>query len=519
MDDIISSSTACPKDSLAAIIALPSINSAPLIADLAEERSSWAMRPGDIDEIVAANITLFTDAKAHLTQFGIIPTPRHKIVCLSTIKKLIAKNHGETINLPDLASATEAVAWLKTAAHEAFDRINKLGMAQIAAVECAVIPATLAMEQRGLPFDKTRWQHTLTGVAEECERLKHKLDELLPNDNGFLLFGQDPVDLNNANAVKASLEKLLGTKLKGTSQSSLKDFDHEAVKLVLRYREHARMLSTFGETFLAKIDNDRIKGHFTTISSASGRFACHDVNLLALPGDDAFQACLAPRAPYVIRHFDYGAFELRILAALCGDETLIRIFNDNLDIHAMVAQEIFGMPVSKTENAHLRDQAKVLNFGLIYGMGETALAKQLKISKGDANALLKNYFKRFSRVGQYLTSLEQMAKTKGYVETVLGRRAYLADYDDEGLVARLARNIPIQGTGADIIKLALCRVWRRLHDEKIDAHVVNLVHDEIVLEAHEDHRARAEEMTMIEMHHAFTALCPTVTANVSASST
>jgi DNA polymerase I-like protein with 3'-5' exonuclease and polymerase domains len=504
-----------PPASLIALLENSSMPNQVFIIDLVRDVAFITSDQCDIESIINTHLTIMANAKESLLKWSIAPHPTLHVGCLTTIKKLIAKHHQESLYLPDFSSSEEALPWIKNAAHEAFDRIKRLDMVDLIALECRVIPAVMAMERKGLPFDKMRWQDALVTIEAEFERLKHRLDRILPNDNGFLLFGPDPVDLQNNQAVKRALEKLIGTKLLGTSHSHLKNYDHEAVKLVLRYRECARMLSNYGEAFLAKIDHDRIKGHFIPIGSASGRFACHDTNLLALPNLEIFQACLVPKSPYVVMHFDYGAFELRILAALSGDETLIRIFCDKQDIHSMVAQEIFGVTVSKHEKAHLRDQAKVLNFGLIYGMGEQALAKQLKISKSEAQKLLQNYFKRFRRVHEFLMSLEVMAKTKGYVSTVLGRRVYFCEEKDNSHIARLARNVPIQGSGADIAKLALCRVYQRLHASGLDAHVINLVHDELVIEVHEEHQHEVEQLVVEEMTAAFAALCPAVPAMIS----
>lgn len=489
-----------------------------LVFDLENDRALTLDSRG-VKESLHQQLTIFIDAKAQLQRLHIVPDPSLRVICLSTIKKLISKTPTDGINLPSFDSADDALSWIKHAAHEAFERISRLGMETLVALECQVIPVTIAMEERGLPFTPSRWLETLSRLEEETARIREKLNALLPSDNGFLLFGPDPIDLNNASSVKQSLEKLLGQKLEGTSQSSLKDFDHEAVKLFMTYREHSRMLSTYGETFLSKIVNNRLRGHFTPIGSVSGRFACHEPNLLALPNHPDFQACIEPAAPYKILHFDYGAFELRILAALSGDETLIKIFSDDKDIHCMVAQEIFNVEVTKTENAHLRDQAKVLNFGLIYGMGENALAKQLKISQGQAKALLQSYFKRFSRVHEFLTSLENAAKTEGFVATALGRRAYFSSDSghDFGHIARVARNMPIQGTGADIMKLAMCRVFSALHRSALDAHLVNAVHDELVLECADVDAKAASRLVIDEMKAAFLAICPAVPAAISIS--
>lgn len=473
--------------------------------------------PSRIREQLHHKLTILSDAKAELQRLRIEPDPQIRIICLSTIKKLIAKSITDDLNLPNFTNAEDALIWVRGALHEAFDRISRLDMEALVALECQVIPVTIAMEERGMPFKKSKWLAVLSRLAEEVERIKAKLNSLLPRDSGFLLFGPEPIDLNNANSVKQSLEKLLGQKLLGTSQSSLKDFDHEAVKLFLLYREHARMLSTYGEAFLANVDNDRLKGHFIPIGSASGRFACHEPNLLALPNHPDFQACIEPDAANIIMHFDYGAFELRILAALSGDETLIKIFADDLDIHSMVAQEIFNTEVSKTKNVHLRDQAKLLNFGIIYGMGEITLAKQLKISRSAAKNLLQSYFKRFSRVHEFLTALETKAKTEKFVATALGRRIYfsLDSEDDFGQISRIARNMPIQGTGADIVKLAMCRVYRRLYHAKLDAHLINAVHDELVIECAREDSEEATRLIIEEMKLAFLCICPAVPAAIS----
>ena len=277
-----------------------------------------------------------------------------------------------------------------------------------------------------------------------------------------------------------------------------------------------RMISTFGEGFLSKVHKNRLRGNFVPLGSASGRFACHEPNLLALPNQPLFQACLVPESGQVILHFDYGAFELRILAALSQDKTLLAIFNDNRDIHSMVAKAVFNTPVSKSENAHLRDQAKILNFGIIYGMGEQALAQQLKISRTQANLLLHNYFARFKKVHEFLLSLEEYALQKGYIKTALGRRIYLPQdaMKDVRHCKRVARNAPIQGTGADIVKLALCKVFKRLYYEDTNARIVNVVHDELVIECAEKHMHDISALVKKEMESAFNTTLPQVIADI-----
>jgi DNA polymerase-1 len=387
----------------------------------------------------------------------------------------------------------------------------------VTALECQVILATIAMENKGLFFNKAIWQHAIHEIEEKTLKIKEKLNTFFTQNDGFLLFGAQPIDLHNHTAVKKALEQLLGQKISGTSQSSLKDIDHDAARLLLYYRENTRMLCTYGEGFLSKVSHDRIRGNFTPIGSASGRFTCHEPNLLALPNHPIFQTCFLPKPPYKLLRFDYGAFELRILASLSKDPALLTIFNDNRDLHSMVAQAVFNTQVSKTENAHLRDQAKLLNFGIIYGMGEHALAKQLKISVHQANNLLRSYFKRFSKVREFLESLQAHARNNGYITTALGRRAYLPpeSTNNRGHLERVARNLPIQGTGADIVKLAMCKVFKYLRYHRVNAHIVNVVHDEIVIECNEENLDLVGTSVRKEMEHAFNAILPEVSADIS----
>ena len=469
------------------------------------------------DELSGLGNLLFVfDAKLLINKHNIKPTPSMRLVCLSTIKKLIHKNNLEAeLEIPVFSNNREALLWTNQALTTAFEKINKLNMQELIALECQVIPACVAMEKAGLPFNKVRWQKTLGLLETERAEYKAQLEPYFQKTDGFALFGPEAIDLQSPQEVKAKLEAILGVKLESTSQQSLKNFDHEAVRLLLKYREHSRMMSTYGENFLQTINNNRLYASFVPLGSASGRFACHEPNLQALPNDPRFQACLKPDVGRMLIYFDYGAFELRILAGLSDDPALLAIFNDGLDIHSMVAQAVFNTSVSKKENAHLRDQAKILNFGLIYGMGEHALARQLNISLKNAQNLMGQYFVRFPKVLQLLESLETKAKTHGYVNTALGRRVYFNGDESPGLRGRLARNAPIQGSGADIAKLAFCKIFDVLYKNKQDAQLVNMIHDEFVVECGEDTREETELLVSKAMNDAFTAILPRIAPEVS----
>jgi DNA polymerase-1 len=459
------------------------------------------------------------DAKEFLSQSLHELKPNLKLLCLSTLKKLLAKDHNSQLEIPELANPEEALEWVDKVLKKAFDEIERRGIGPLVQLECQLISVLVAMERAGLPFQKEKWLTQLGAIEEELEQVKRALEPYFVKDDGFLLFGPEAIDLNQVSIVKERLEKIVGHKLSGTSSSVLKNIDHEAARLLIRYRELGRMLNTYGENFLPKIVNNRLHGTFVAIASASGRSTCLNPNLQALPGDEAFQACIEPDAPNHLLYFDYGGFELRILAALSQDQELCQIFNDDRDIHSVVAEAIFNTEVSSEKNAHLRAQAKILNFGIIYGMGEKALAQQLATSQAKAQVLMNNYFKRFARVKEFLDGLEGQVKSRGYVETALGRRAYLNGQDQENLshLLRVARNIPVQGTGAEVAKLAMCRVFKSFRELNLDARLVNMVHDEIVVECHQSQVGVVKDLVLKQMSEAFNAILPGIKAAVSVS--
>lgn len=485
------------------------------LIDLADDQAQL-VDTIDIARFFNNNYIFFTDAKKTLSHLNLAPCPDFIPLCLSTIKKLLAKNKAQVL-IPQFENIGARIAWAKKSAESAFETIQNAKLGSLIKLECQVIMVTKAMEKKGLPFDTERWFKELEIYRAECDTLTKRLHKYFGKQHGFALFGPEPLDLDNAQNVKKILEEILGVKLLGTSQSSLEGYDHEAVTLLLRYRECMRMLRTYGESFLSKVKDGRIHATFEPLGSASGRFACHDPNLQALPNDKAFQACVRALDPYCLLYFDYGAFELRILASLSKDKNLMAIFNDGHDIHSMVASQVFNCKVSKSENTHLRDQAKVLNFGIVYGMGEKALAKKLNTTIYKAEEMLRNYFARYPDVLCFLKHLEQRALKKGFVNTTLGRRLYFSSTQDKKSIGRIARNMPIQGTGADIAKLALCRVHHRLKLEKLDAHIVNMVHDEIVVECNKTIKEGVINLVREEMKAAFNVILPELPADVGVS--
>lgn len=415
------------------------------------------------NKIINDNILICLDVKETFKDLSLSPSPSIKTICLATVKKLLKSNYQEDIRWPQLSSADEAILWCKQAISTAFLQIEKLDIVNLCKIENRVIIPTITMENAGLPFDKIKWKKSLELIYQENKNINNQLKDLLPKEDGFLLFNNE--DLNNDSYHHYQ---------RAVSTINKENIDPKIALLIKKYQKNLRLITLYGEDFLSKI-NDRIFGHYNPLGTITGRFSCRDINLLGLPNYPFFQDCIQAKEGRQIIHFDYNAFEMRILAGLSNDKELINILSANKDIHSLVAKKIFKVNVSKTLNNHLRNQAKILNFGIIYGMSEKTLALKLNLSLTQAKELLEQYFAQFADIKNFLLSKEIEAKKLGYVNTVLNRKHYLEEFNH-----RIARNYPIQGSGADIIKLAINLVYNDLM--AINASIINVIHDEIMVE-------------------------------------
>ena len=269
-------------------------------------------------------------------------------------------------------------------------------------------------------------------------------------------------------------------------------------------------MSTYGTSFLSHIHpkTQRIHANFEPLGTSTGRVSCHGPNLQNLPTDARFHAAITAPPDKLLVTADYATCELRVLAALSGDKTFIEAFAQDADLHSRVASEMFKMPVSKTENAHLRQRAKAINFGLIYGMGYRALGKQVGVSEDEARILLKQYFDAYPGIADFLEASVAKAKNRGYAETVLHRRLYLEPHDSQ--LSRVAKNMPIQGTSAEIAKLAMIRLNERLWKEYPSSFLVNMIHDELVVECPKEDGEAVAAIVVEEMERAQQTLLPNV---------
>ena len=287
---------------------------------------------------------------------------------------------------------------------------------------------------------------------------------------------------------------------RSTRESELEKLrdSHPIVPLLFEYRELQKLLSTYIDTIPTLVDmNHRLHAHFLQTGTTTGRMSSQGPNLQNIPiktdlGRAIRKAFIAEKG-FVLCALDYSQIELRIAALLSGDEKLIEIFNKGEDVHTAVASAVFEVPLDKVDR-EMRRKAKVINFGILYGMGVNALRQNLGegTERADAQKFYNEYFAKFSGLASYLDKVKAEAKRKGYTETFFGRRRYFEGIDSKlpfirAMAERMAINAPIQGTSADIVKIAMKRIDEYLTANKLenDAALILQVHDELVYEIRE----------------------------------
>lgn len=296
--------------------------------------------------------------------------------------------------------------------------------------------------------------------------------------------------------------------------------EHEIVRLVLEYREYAKLRSTYVDGLLREVDprTGRVHTTFEQTVAATGRLSSRNPNLQNIPIRSELgreiRSCFVSAPGHVLVAADYSQIELRILAHISGDPRLVHAFRSGADIHTETAAAIFGVPPAEV-SPEMRARAKTVNFAVLYGQGPVALGKQLGISREEAAAFIENYFRARPGVRRYIDEITATARAQGYVETLLGRKRPLPEIaSSDGRVAsyaeRAAVNTPIQGTAADIIKLAMIALEPRLQVETPRSHMLLQVHDELVVEAPEGESEKVVALLRDVMESAYELNVPLV---------
>jgi DNA polymerase-1 len=402
----------------------------------------------------------------------------------------------------DITLRLHEAIWSELSEEESLSKVFK-------EIEVPLIPVLAKTEQAGVLIDKNKLakqSKKLEGLLQELEKQVYELagEEFnlnSPKQLGHILFEK----------LEIPAPKKTKTGQYSTAEPVLHDlaYEHELPRLILEYRSYAKLKSTYTDVLPTLINENtgRVHTSYHQAVAATGRLSSSDPNLQNIPirneeGRKIRQAFIAPKG-YKILAADYSQIELRIMAHLSQDKGLISAFKAGEDIHKATAAEVNGITLMEV-SAEDRRRAKAVNFGLIYGMSAFGLAKQLEISRKEAQDYINTYFSRYTGVQEYMDNIRSEAREQGYVETLFGRRLYLPSINDRNgmrrqAAERTAINAPMQGSAADIIKLAMIRVDRWLEESQLDAKVIMQVHDELVLEVNEKQVKEVSEGLKQEM--------------------
>lgn len=379
----------------------------------------------------------------------------------------------------------------------------------------------LEMERVGVRMDESRF-------PEFSERYKRELDDL--SKRIFALAGVESFNLNSPFQLSEILFEKLGLDARGVKKNIRGGYStsaevleklaekHEIAKLVLRHREIQKLLSTYIDGIRPLIENGVVHTTYNQMMTTTGRLSSANPNLQNIPirRDEGreLRKLFIPREGNIFIDADYSQIELRLLAHFSGCKPLQQAYNEGKDVHAETASQVFGVP-PELVTPLMRRKAKAVNFGIIYGISAFGLAKDLGITNAEAQEYIDKYFRTYTAVKEYMDENVRRAKADGYVTTVLGRKRYIpelksSNYNLRSFGERAAMNMPLQGSSADIIKLAMLGVYNRLKAENLRAQMVLQVHDELVLDCPKEEADRAVAVLKEEMEKAVELNVPLV---------
>ncbi|MBR6319614.1 MAG: DNA polymerase I [Prevotella sp.] len=388
-------------------------------------------------------------------------------------------------------------------------------------LEMPLMPVLAEMEMSGVCLDTESLKQTSKELTARMNEIEQRIYELAgeafnissPKQVGDILFGKmkivDKPKKTKTGQYVTSEEVL--TQLQGK---------HEIVADILAFRGLKKLLSTYVDNLPSLINprTGHIHTSFNQCVTATGRLSSSDPNLQNIPvrGEDGkeIRKAFVPEPGCLFFSADYSQIELRVMAHLSGDEHMIRVFQEGKDLHGATAATIYKKPIEEVTRDE-RTKSKRANFGIIYGITVFGLAERLGISREEGKQLIDGFFETFPRVKDYMERAKEEARTKGYVETLFGRRRYLPDINSQnatvrGFAERNAINAPIQGTAADIIKVAMIRIFHRFQDEGLRSKMILQVHDELNFSVVPDEKGRVEAIVLEEMQRALELAVPLV---------
>lgn len=481
--------------------------------------------------------SLFDTMIAH---FLIQPEMRHNMDVLAetylhyapvSIETLIGKKGKEQGNMRDVPvdqiaeyAAEDADVTLQL--HDKFfPQLKKAGVQKLFdEVEMPLMPVLAAMEAEGITVNKGTLHDLSKILATDIEKTEKEIQELAgekfnvssPKQVGEVLFEKMKI-----------VEKPQKTKTGqySTAEDVLSKIEskHSIIKKILDYRELVKLKNTYVDVLPEMVNSrtGRIHTSYNQVVAVTGRLSSDNPNLQNIPirterGREIRKAFIARNENFVLLSADYSQIELRIIAELSGDDGMIAAFKSGEDIHASTASKVYDVPLADV-TSDMRRNAKMVNFGIIYGISAFGLADRLNISRTEAKEIIENYFKKYSRIKEYMDESIENAREHGYVETILGRRRYLRDINSanatvRGFAERNAINAPIQGSAADMIKVAMINIHNELNKRKLQSRMLLQVHDELVFDVY---KKELDEVKILVADKMKTALPLTVPVDVS----
>jgi DNA polymerase-1 len=387
-------------------------------------------------------------------------------------------------------------------------------------VELPLVSVLTAMEIEGININVDFLNDLSITLTEDINRLEKEIYEQAgeefniasPKQLGIVLF-------ENMELVKKPKKTKTGQYSTAEDVLSYLAKDHQIIKDVLKYRQYKKLQSTYVDALPNEVNpkTGRIHTQYMQAVAATGRLSSNNPNLQNIPirtkrGQEVRKSFIPRDKNHVLLAADYSQIELRIIAALSKEENMINAFKNGEDIHASTAARVFGVPINEVTREQ-RSNAKTVNFGIIYGVSAFGLSNQTDLTRGEAKELIDTYYETYPKLKAFMSAQVDFAREHGYVETVLKRRRYLKDINSRNAMVRNgaernAVNAPIQGSAADIIKLAMINIHKRFEEENFQSKMLLQVHDELVFDAHKEELEIIKPIIQFEMENAFKMTVP-----------
>ena len=422
------------------------------------------------------------------------------------IKRIIEEYAGAECDVASVFAAYLPIAFKKMNALVEENNQTRL----LDEIEIPLARVLASMEKEGFLVDAKGIENFGADMQERIEKLMTEIfDEV-----GYEFNLNSPKQLGEALFEKMGLPAKKKTKNGYSTNADVLEGlaeEYPVVAKILEYRTYAKLKSTYCDGLLKVIcDDGRIRSTLNQTETRTGRISSTEPNLQNIPVRSQvgreMRKFFKAKEGCVLIDADYSQIELRVLAHVANDKEMMNAFNNGDDIHAITASQVFNMPLMMVTPL-MRSRAKAVNFGIVYGIGAFSLAKDIGVSRAEADSYIKGYLAHFGGVREYMKDVVERAKENGYVETVFARRRYLPELSSSNAMMRafgerVALNMPIQGTAADIIKIAMIRVWNKLNEQCFKARLIMQVHDELIVEAPEEEARAVAQIVKNEMENA-----------------